>query len=246
MSFAVHLQAVLGLAVFVVLALPFRSDVRRINWQIAVIAVALRFAICILLLKMPVISDGLATVNRAVGALGAATGEGTSFIYGSLGGGAPPFTVANPGTLVIVMSALSALFWFWRILPLIVRAIAWMFERTLDTPWPAGLAATANVFLGQIEAPLLVRPYIATMTRDSAAGSRPARASRPGARAAQRVTRSAERPGCSPFAVRCSSSRQRSPVCRCEYFVSSCLRAHSLARSLPVQAAATSERSHEP
>jgi len=175
MSFALYLQAVLGLAVFVVLALPFSSNVRRINWKLVVVAVALQFAICILLLRVPLISDGLAAVNRAVGALGAATREGTSFIYGYLGGGTPPFAVTNPGTLVtfafqvlplvIVMSALSALLWFWRILPLIVRAIAWVFERALDTRGPAGLAATANVFLGQIEAPLLVRPYIATMTR---------------------------------------------------------------------------------
>jgi CNT family concentrative nucleoside transporter len=175
MSYALYLQAALGLCVFVALALPFSSNMRRINWKLVVIAVVLQFAICILLLKVPVISDGLAAVNRAVGALGAATREGTSFIYGYLGGGSPPFTVTNPGALVtfafqvlplvIVMSALSALFWFWRILPLVVRAIAWVFERALDTRGPAGLAATANVFLGQIEAPLLVRPYIASMTR---------------------------------------------------------------------------------
>src|SRR5690606_17774516 len=73
MSFALYLQAVLGLAVFVVLALPFSSNVRRINWKLVVVAVALQFAICILLLRVPLISDGLAAVNRAVGALGAAT-----------------------------------------------------------------------------------------------------------------------------------------------------------------------------
>lgn len=175
MNLALYLQAALGLCVFVALALPFSSNVRRINWKLVAIATALQFAICILLLKVPLINDGLVAANRAVGALGRATLEGTSFIYGYLGGGTPPFEVTNPGALatfafqvlplVIVMSALSALLWFWRILPWVVRGIAFVFERTLDTRGPAGLAATANVFLGQIEAPMLVRPYLASMTR---------------------------------------------------------------------------------
>ena len=114
-------------------------------------------------------------VNRAVGALGAATMKGTSFVYGYLGGGATPFEVTNPGTLatfafqvlplVIVMSALSALLWYWRILPLVIKGISVIFERALGTRGPAGLVATANIFMGQIEAPLLVRPYLARMTR---------------------------------------------------------------------------------
>jgi concentrative nucleoside transporter, CNT family len=101
--------------------------------------------------------------------------QGTSFVYGYLGGGSAPFTVTDPGSavtfafqvlpLVIVMSALSALLWQWRVLPLVVRAIAKLFERTLGTRGPAGLGATANIFLGQVEAPLLVRPYLATMSR---------------------------------------------------------------------------------
>lgn len=175
MNVLLYLQAVLGLGVLVLLALPFSSNIRRINWRLVAIAIALQFAICVLLLKAPFVSDGLAWINRGVGALGAATKAGTSFIYGYLGGAEPPFAVTNPGALatfafqvlplVIVMSALSALLWYWRILPWIVRGIAFVFERALGTRGPAGLAATANVFLGQIEAPLLVRPYIATMTR---------------------------------------------------------------------------------
>ncbi len=169
------LQAVAGLAVFVALALPFSSDIRRINWKLVAFAIGLQFIICALLLKAPGIRDALLYVNRAVGALGAATMKGTAFVYGYLGGAAPPFEITNPGALttfafqvlplVIVMSALSALLWYWRILPFVIRGISYVFERVLGTRGPAGLAATANIFMGQIEAPLLVRPYLARMTQ---------------------------------------------------------------------------------
>jgi len=169
------LQALFGILVFVALAMPFSSNWRRINWKLVGFAIALQFIICALLLKVPGISDGLNYVNRAVGALGDATRKGTSFVFGYLGGGATPFEASNPKLLatfafqvlplVIVMSALSALLWYWRILPLVIKGISIVFERALGTRGPAGLVATANIFMGQIEAPLLVRPYLARMTR---------------------------------------------------------------------------------
>lgn len=174
-NWPLYLQAALGLIVFVALAMPFSSNWRRVSWRLVGVAVALQFVICILLLKVPFVSDGLAQVNRAVSSLAEATRAGTSFVYGYLGGGSTPFTVSNPGAittfafqvlpLVIVMSALSAVLWCWRVLPIVVRAINAVFERALGTRGPAGLAATANVFLGQVEAPLLVRPYLGAMTR---------------------------------------------------------------------------------
>lgn len=175
MNWTLYLQAMLGIAVFVALAMPFSTNRRGIRWGLVAGAIALQFAICVLLLKVPVISNGFAYINDAVGALGSATRQGTSFVYGYLGGGDTPFTVTNPNAivtfaftvlpLVIVMSALSALLWYWRVLPLVVRGISFVFERVLGTRGPAGLGATANIFMGQVEAPLLVRPYIATMTR---------------------------------------------------------------------------------
>ncbi|MGA1385054.1 MAG: NupC/NupG family nucleoside CNT transporter, partial [Steroidobacteraceae bacterium] len=135
----------------------------------------LQFVICALLLKAPIIKEGLLYLNQAVGALGAATLKGSAFVFGYVGGGDTPFTVTNPNAvvtfafqvlpLVIVMSALSALLWYWRILPAVIRGISWVFERALGTRGPSGLVATANIFLGQTEAPLLVRPYLARMSR---------------------------------------------------------------------------------
>ncbi len=175
MNWTLYGQAFLGIAVFVALALPFSSDRRAISWRLVGVAILLQFAICALLLKVPAIGAVFAYLTRAVNALSAATQQGTAFLFGYLGGGSTPFEVTNPGglvtfafqvlPLVIVMSALSALLWYWRVLPVVVHGIARLFEKTLGTRGPAGLVATANIFVGQVEAPLLVRPYIATMTR---------------------------------------------------------------------------------
>ena len=168
-------QALLGIVVFVALALPFSTNVRAVKWRIVLLAIALQFIICLLLLKAPGIRDGLQYANRAVAALSEATMKGTSFVYGYLGGGPAPFTVTDPKALftfafqsmplVIVISALASLLWYWRILPIVIAGIAYVFRRTLGTRGPVGLVITSNIFLGQVEAPLLVRPYLARMTQ---------------------------------------------------------------------------------
>jgi len=169
------LQAVAGMAAFVGLGVLLSASRRRIDWRLVATAIVLQFVICALLLRVPVAAAGLAAVGRGVDAVTDATRAGTTFLFGFLGGGAAPFAVAEPGALVtfafrllpivIVMSALSALLWHWQVLPLVVRALAGLFERTLGTRGPAGLAATAEIFAGPVESPLLVRPYLAAMTR---------------------------------------------------------------------------------
>lgn len=169
------LQAVAGLAIYIGLALPFSDSIRKIRWRTVAIAILMQFAICILLLRVPLISDRLGLLNDAVAVLAEASREGTGFVFGYVGGGAPPFSVEHPAALaifafqslavILVVSALASLLWHWRILPTLVSAITWIFKKTLGASGPAGFAVTANVFVGMVEAPLLVRPYIARMTR---------------------------------------------------------------------------------
>jgi len=169
------LQAVTGILAFIALGVLLSAARRRISWQLVATAVALQFALCAVLLRVPAVVTALAAVGRGVDAITAASREGTTFLFGFLGGGAAPFTVTDPGALVtfafqllpivIVMSALSALLWHWRVLPVVVRALALLFERTLGTRGPAAFAATAEIFAGPVESPLLVRPYLAAMTR---------------------------------------------------------------------------------
>ncbi len=168
-------QPLVGLALFTGIAFALSEDRRAVRWRLVGVALGLQFALGLLLLRVPFIAGAFASLTRGVNAFTDATRSGTSFVFGFLGGGPAPFDVTNPGLLVtfafqvlpivIVVSAISALLWQWRILPVVIRGIAALFARTLGTRGPAGLVATANIFLGQVEAPLLVRPYLATMTR---------------------------------------------------------------------------------
>ncbi len=136
---------------------------------------ALQLALAVLLLKLPPVRDLFLALNGIVQALQQATMTGTSFVLGYLGGGDIPFEPRH-GTstfilafqalpLILVMSALSALLYHWRILPLVVRGFAWCLHKTLGIGGTAGVGTAANVFVGMVEAPLLVRPYLATTSR---------------------------------------------------------------------------------
>ena len=112
-----------------------------------------------------------AAINDAVGAIAAASRAGTSFVFGYLGGGPLPFELKVPGAefvlalqalpIVLVMSVLTTLLFYWRILPPIVRGFSWLLERTLGVGGAVGLSTAANIFLGMVEAPLFIRPYLA-------------------------------------------------------------------------------------
>jgi len=118
---------------------------------------------------------GLLGLNDGMLALEKATQAGTSFVFGYLGGGNPPFIESDPGSsfilafralpLVLVISALSALLFYWRILPLVVRGVSWVLERVMGVGGVVGLATAANVFVGMVEAPLVVKPYLARVSR---------------------------------------------------------------------------------
>ncbi|HEV7960651.1 MAG TPA: nucleoside transporter C-terminal domain-containing protein, partial [Rhizomicrobium sp.] len=139
------------------------------------LALLLQLAIALLLLKFPPARAVLLGLNHVVDALSQATTAGASFVFGYVGGGVTPFSVSNPRALtsfafgvlplVIVISALSALLWYWRILPLVVGGIAFVLRRVLGLGGATALASGATVFFGMIEAPLLVRPCLAKMTR---------------------------------------------------------------------------------
>jgi len=136
---------------------------------------ALTLALGALFLKVPVFADVFLWLNRAVNVLEGATQAGTSFVFGYLGGGPLPFEEKQPGAsfilatralpLVLVVSALTALLYYWRVLPVIVKGFALVLEKTMGIGGAVGLSAAANVFVGMVEAPLFVKPYIARMSR---------------------------------------------------------------------------------
>jgi CNT family concentrative nucleoside transporter len=169
------LHSLLGFAALFALAWVLSEHRRAVPWRTVGAGMLLTLAFGVLLLKVPLFAEAFVWVNRGVTALERATQEGTSFVFGYLGGGPVPFearegvssfvlaTRALP--IVLVVSALSALLFYWGILPFVVRAFSLLLRKTMGLGGAVGLAAAANVFAGMVEAPLVVRPYVTRMSR---------------------------------------------------------------------------------
>jgi len=169
------LHQLLGIAVLLGLAWALSEDRRAVRWRTVAVGMLLALVLAAMMLKLPPVALALRSLNAAVDALNAATLAGTSFVFGYLGGGDPPFTPTHPQSsfilafqalpLVLVISALSALLFHWRVMPTIVHGFAWLLQRTLGIGGAVGVSAAANVFVGMVEAPLVVAPYLARLTR---------------------------------------------------------------------------------
>lgn len=169
------LQSLLGLMVMLGLAWILSENRRQVSWKTVGIGLALQLLLAVLLLKLPVTQSVFAGLNQVVLLLDQATTAGTQFLFGYLGGGAPPFGVTDPTRtfilafralpLVIVISALTALLFYWRILPWLVHQLARLLSRSMGIGGALGLGAAANIFVGMIEAPLFIRPYLERMSR---------------------------------------------------------------------------------
>ncbi len=156
------------------------EDRRAVSARLVVSGLALQVALATLLLKLPPAKAFFMALNDVVLGLERATAQGTELVFGYLGGGPAPFDLAHPQygfvlafralPLLLVISALSALLFHWRILPAVVRGFAWVLRRIMGTGGPLGLAAAANVFIGMTEAPLLIRPYLFSLSRSALFG----------------------------------------------------------------------------
>jgi CNT family concentrative nucleoside transporter len=169
------LQSFLG--IFILLFLAWSVSERRgsVPWRLVLGGMIMQVLLATALLKLPLIKDFFLLLNEILSALEKATQSGTAFVFGYLGGGPLPFAEASPGAsfvlafralpLVLVVSALSALLFYWRILPWIVRGVSAMLEQTLGVGGAVGLSTAANVFVGMVEAPLFVKPYLQQLSR---------------------------------------------------------------------------------
>ena len=170
-----HLQSAFGIFALLAIAWGFGENRRAVSLRQAAIGLAVTLATAIILLKLPLVAHAFGAINDAVGAISSASRAGTSFVFGYLGGAALPFDLKTPGAdfilafqalpIVLVMSVLTTLLFYWRVLPPMVRGMAWLLERTLGVGGAVGLSTAANIFLGMVEAPLFIRPYLAQMTR---------------------------------------------------------------------------------
>jgi CNT family concentrative nucleoside transporter len=168
-------RSALGFLVLHALAWALSENRRMVAWRPVVAGMLLTLALGVLLLKAPFVRDVFMALNDALAALERATREGTAFVFGFLGGGPLPYAESYAGAsfvlafralpLVVVVSALSALLFHWRVLPWIVRGFSLLLEKTMGVGGAIGLSSAANVFVGMVEAPLFVKPYIRSMSR---------------------------------------------------------------------------------
>ncbi|HEY7658673.1 MAG TPA: nucleoside transporter C-terminal domain-containing protein [Burkholderiales bacterium] len=169
------LQSAFGFFAIFLIAWLLSEDRRAVPWRIVVSGAALQIVLAAALLKLPLFRDVFLALNDLLSALERATQEGTRFVFGFLGGGPQPFA-ERPGAssfvlafralpLILVVSALSALLFYWRVLPAVVRAFAVVLEKAMGVGGAVGLSTAANILVGMVEAPLFVRPYLKEMSR---------------------------------------------------------------------------------
>ena len=148
---------------------------RRVPWHAVVAGLGLQLVLTLLFLKVDFLKKAFLGLNDVLLGLEQATQAGTSFVFGYLGGGKPPFAETDSASsfilafralpLVLVISALSALLFYWRVLPALVRMISFILEKSMRVGGVVGLSTAANVFVGMVEAPLFVKPYLARVSR---------------------------------------------------------------------------------
>lgn len=171
------MQGLLGIFVFLGFAWLISENRSKTELRPVLSALFLQVVLAALLMKFDIVRNGFGSLSGLVESLKTATQQGTQFVFGYIGGGEIPFMM-NPNSqqntfifalqalpMIMVVSAISMLLFYWRIMPVIVNAASWFLQRTLNIGGALGIAAGAKVLLGNIDAPLLIRPYLKNFTR---------------------------------------------------------------------------------
>ncbi len=169
------LQSLFGLLVLTAIAWSLSEARKQVRPRLILTGLGIQLILALLLVKLPLMRGLFSTLNEAILVLEQATQAGTSLVFGYLGGAPTPFDTGTPGSdfilafralpLILVISALSALLFHWRILPLIVQSFSLLLQRGMGVGGALGVGAAANIFVGMVEAPLLIRPYLSHMSR---------------------------------------------------------------------------------
>jgi CNT family concentrative nucleoside transporter len=173
------LQSLVGFIVLFVFAWAISEKRSAISWRTVCGAIILQVVMFVMMFKFPWFKEASGALNDALNGVAAATRVGTNFVFGYLGAsGNPadaPFAVKDGNStfilmtmalpLIIVVSALSSLLFYWRILPVIVNVFSWVLKKSIGIGGAVGVSTAANIFLGTVEAPLFIKPYLAKLSR---------------------------------------------------------------------------------
>lgn len=171
----IRIQSLIGFLLLAFIAWIISEKRKQVDLKTVSAGLALQALFAIIFLKLPYSRNVFMWLNNAVAALQESTAAGTGFVFGYLGGGSAPFEITNPGStfilafqslpLVLLISALSALLFYWKIIPVIVKGFSWFLTKSMGIGGVEGLGVSANIFVGMVESPLLVKPYIAKISR---------------------------------------------------------------------------------
>jgi CNT family concentrative nucleoside transporter len=169
------IRSIIGLFLLAFIAWLLGEDRKNARWQDAATVILVQIIFAVILIKLPFSQSFFLMLNKLVLTLEQATEAGTSFVFGYLGGGPLPFEQSYPHStfilafqalpLILLVSALSSLLFYWRILPAVVKGFSFLLEKAFKIGGALGLGASANIFVGMVESPLFIRPYIKDMTR---------------------------------------------------------------------------------
>jgi CNT family concentrative nucleoside transporter len=174
-------RGLIGIIAFVGLGWLLSEKKRAFPVRPVLVGLACQIGLAVLLTRVPAITAGFAAATHVVDAIQSASRAGSSFMFGYLGGGRAPFSLSDPSATfifafqalpaILLVGALSALLWHWKVLIWIVRAAAWVFGKLFGVSGPVGVSTSACVFLGMVEAPLLVKPFLPKLSRASCSSS---------------------------------------------------------------------------
>ena len=172
MDISTVIQIIIGFVGLIIIAMPFSDNYKIINYKYVSYGILSQIILAAILLKVPFIISAFEILGNGVVILQEATVEGAKFVFGY-----PPSDDSNPyrslletfafGVLpyIIVMACISAILWYWGVLPFIVNLISKACQKLFNIGGPVGLGAAANIFVGQVEAPLLIRPYVSKLSK---------------------------------------------------------------------------------
>ncbi|MBT5718894.1 MAG: nucleoside:proton symporter [Gammaproteobacteria bacterium] len=179
MEFLTSVQALFGMSVFIGIAIALSEQRTVPGWRLLVAGLGLQFLFAFAVFNLSFLQQVLGGVNSGVNAVVSATESDTLFIFGYLGGDPLnvdyPFAVSEPGAtlilafrilpLILMFTVLSAIFWHYRVLPVIIKGFSLVLRKSIKVGGAVGLSSAANIFVGMVESPALIRPYIAVLTR---------------------------------------------------------------------------------
>jgi len=167
-SFTSMYRGAIGMATLILIAWLFSNNKKKIDWKLVGKGLLIQIIFAILVLKVGFVADGFEVVSKIFTKVIGFTQEGTMFLFKSFGSGVIESSLVNFVVMVlptvVFFSALTSLFYYWGILQKIVYGFAWVMKKAMNLSGAESLAAAGNIFLGQTEAPLLVKPYLNKMT----------------------------------------------------------------------------------